>query len=309
MKENGALHARQSLCCIGHITRDKIITPAATAFLSGGTAYYFSHAVARLPGIDYFLLTAGGPDGMAAAEKLREAGVKVRYIRCEHSVFFENIYSGDNQDDRRQRVLAKAAPFTAEAVAEVNADVVHLGALLADDFSTEVIQKLAKKSLVSVDAQGFLREVRGTDVAPVDWRGKKAALPAVHFLKANEHELEALTGTDDAVAGAKKIFDWGVREVIITLGSRGSIVYDGARFTRIPAYAPSRVVDATGAGDTYMAGYLCRRIVGAGIEDAGTFGAAMATLKIEHTGCFDKTEAAVYECMKTNRQHIPAIGV
>ncbi len=40
-------------------------------------------------------------------------------------------------------------------------------------------------------------------------------------------------------------------EVIITLGSEGSLVYVDDTFYEIPAYPPHEVVDATGCGDTY----------------------------------------------------------
>ena len=54
------------------------------------------------------------------------------------------------------------------------------------------------------------------------------------------------------------------------------------------------VVDATGCGDTYSTGYLYKRASGEGIYESGQFAAAMSTLKLEHSGPFNKTEADVY---------------
>lgn len=48
--------------------------------------------------------------------------------------------------------------------------------------------------MLSVDAQGYLREVRGENVFAVDWPEKEEALKYIHILKANEHETEVLTG-------------------------------------------------------------------------------------------------------------------
>jgi sugar/nucleoside kinase (ribokinase family) len=78
----------------------------------------------------------------------------------------------------------------------------------------------------------------------------------------------------------------GVKEVIITLGSQGSIVYKGGAFNEIPAFMPKQVVDATGCGDTYMAGYLWKKIAGGTVQESGEFGAAMATWKIQSSGPF-----------------------
>ena len=36
------------ICCIGHITLDKIVTPRKTTYMPGGTSYYFSHGISHL---------------------------------------------------------------------------------------------------------------------------------------------------------------------------------------------------------------------------------------------------------------------
>lgn len=127
----------------------------------------------------------------------------------------------------------------------------------------------------------------------------------MHFLKANEHEMEVLTGYTDAVNAGKVIYDWGVKEVLLTFGSMGSIIYDGSTFHKIPAYIPKEVVNATGAGDTYMTGYLYKRAKGASIEEAGRFAAAMTTLKIEGIGPFNGTKEDVLRCLETAEQRMP----
>ena len=119
----------------------------------------------------------------------------------------------------------------------------------------------------------------------------------VDILKVNEQELEVLTGIADIREGAKILAAWGVKEVVVTLGSVGSVIYTGGVFCEIPVYKPADVVDATGCGDTYMAGYLARRIKGDDIEASGKFASAMAALKIERSGPFEGTEEDVREMM------------
>jgi sugar/nucleoside kinase (ribokinase family) len=103
--------------------------------------------------------------------------------------------------------------------------------------------------------------------------------------------MAVLTGQTGIRQGAKILAEWGVREVVITLGSQGSVIYVDQRFYDIPAYVPTTsVVDATGCGDTYMAGYLYQRSKGIPVQGAGEFAAAMATLKIEASGPFTGTE-------------------
>lgn len=293
--------SKYELCCVGHITLDKVVTPKNTVYMPGGTSYYFSHAIKHFDDINYALVTALAESEMQSVEELRAEGVEVAVMPSRHTVYFENIY-GENQDNRTQRVLAKADPFSVNYLRQIEAQIFHLGSLLADDFSLEVVRYLSQKGLVSVDSQGYLREVREQNVYAVDWPEKKEVLRYVHFLKANEHEMEVLTGYMDPEQAAKEIYSWGVKEVLLTFGSMGSLIYDGETFHRIPAYLPNEVVNATGAGDTYMTGYLYQRAKGASIEEAGCFAAAMTTLKIEGMGPFSGTKADVLQCMQTREK-------
>lgn len=285
----------KDICCIGHITKDKIVTPHRVVYMAGGTSFYFAYAINQLPNdVSFSLVTSMDPTETDPAEKMRQAGIDVTLNASRNTVFFENIY-GENQNERKQRVLAKADPFTIEQLEHVDAKVYHLGSLLSDDFSNEVVEYLAKKGKVSIDVQGYLREVRDEKVYPIDWKDKLKVLKNTYYLKVNEIEMETITGLKDAHEAAKLLHSWGVTEVIITLGSEGSLIYVDDAFYEIPAYAPHEVVDATGCGDTYSAGYLYQRTLGATPTEAGKFAAAMCTIKLEHNGPFNRSIDDIHE--------------
>lgn len=288
----------KDICCIGHITKDKIVTPNRTVYMAGGTSFYFSYAINQLPkDVTFSLVTAMDPTEKEPVEKMLKAGIDVSMNASRNTVFFENIY-GENQNERKQRVLAKADPFTIQQLEHVDAKVFHLGSLLADDFPTEVVEYLSHKGRVSIDVQGYLREVRDEKVYPIDWKEKLKVLKHTYYLKVNETEMETITGLKEAHEAAKLIHAWGVTEVIITLGSEGSLVYVDDKFYEIPAYPPHEVVDATGCGDTYSAGYLYRRLQGATPTEAGKFAAAMCTIKLEHNGPFNRSIEDVEKIIK-----------
>lgn len=288
----------KDICCIGHITKDKIVTPNRTVYMAGGTSFYFSYAINQLPkNVTFSLVTAMDPTEKEPVEKMLKAGIDVSMNASRNTVFFENIY-GENQNERKQRVLAKADPFTIQQLKHVDAKVFHLGSLLADDFPTEVVEYLSSKGRVSIDVQGYLREVRDEKVYPIDWKEKLKVLKHTYYLKVNETEMETITGLKDAHEAAKLIHAWGVTEVIITLGSEGSLVYVDDKFYEIPAYPPHEVVDATGCGDTYSAGYLYKRLQGATPTEAGKFAAAMCTIKLEHNGPFNRSIEDVEKIIK-----------
>ena len=279
----------RDICCVGHITRDKIITPERTVYMAGGTSFYFSYAINKLPkDISYQLLTKVGKEDMEEINKMRAAGIDVEVYESKHTVFFENKY-GANQNHRTQRVLAKADPFKIEEMQGTEAKIYHLGSLLADDFSADFVKELSKKGRISIDAQGYLRQVEKEEVRAVDWANKREILKFTDILKLNEYEMEVIAHSSDPRKVALTVAEWGVKEVVITFGSYGSLIYADGKFYDIPAYEPTAVTDATGCGDTYSAGYLYCRALGAGCEEAGRFAAAMCSQKLSRTGPFDGT--------------------
>ncbi|MBO7417727.1 MAG: ribokinase [Bacteroidaceae bacterium] len=284
---------RRKLCCIGFITRDTIITPDNLVDMPGGTAWYFAKAIAHLSTKDFHLVTAIEESQTPVVEDLRSNGINVTALPTRQAVHFENIY-GTDFNNRTQRVKAIPDPFTVNSLQDIEADVIHLGTLLHDDFPLDVIRYLSTKSRLSVDVQGFLRQVLPNgQVQHTDWAEKLQALPYIYTLKANEIEMQVLTGASDPYEAALILKDMGVQEVILTLGDQGSLIYTRGAFHEIPAYPTLNVIDATGCGDTYMAGYLYERQRGATIDNAAKFAAAMCTLKLQNHGPFCSNELVV----------------
>ncbi len=288
------------ICCIGHLTLDKVVTPKSALYMAGGTSFYFSNAIQSMD-VNYVLITSIAEKEMKFVWDLRTKDVEVTVFLGKNTVYFENIYSR-NMDRRVQKVLQKGDPFTIEQMEHIDASIFHLGPLLDDDIPIELIKALAKRGSISLDAQGYLRKVQNQKVYANDWLDKREALQYVDILKANETEMEVLTGTNDVCKGARLLSDWGVKEVVITLGSKGSVIYANGIFYNIPAYVPAAIADTTGCGDTYMAGYLYQRIKGATLQDAGEFGAAMASLKIEAPGPFTGTKADVLNLLSNYKK-------
>jgi Sugar kinases, ribokinase family len=290
------LRPMYDICCVGHITSDKIVNTRGTMHMPGGTALYFSCALNKLD-VNYVLVTALAESEMEYVKYLRDKGIEVRVQPSGHTVVFENIY-GENQDERTQNVLQIADAFTMDQLLNVDAGIFHLGPLLTGDFSTDFIKTLSAKGRLALDVQGYLRKVVDQKVSLTDWPEKKEALQYIDILKADVAELAALSGCDTVEDGAKFLLDLGVKEAVITNGSLGSAIYTNSNYYRIRAYHPELVVDATGCGDTYMAGYLYKRIKKAvDIRQAGEFAAAMAGLKTMSPGPFVGTDDDVMRFM------------
>lgn len=285
------------ICCVGHITLDKIVSPHQQVEMPGGTSFYFSSALRQME-LRYLLVTAVAPPEMRFVGMLRDQGLEIRAFTSTETVCFENIYRED-MNHREQKVWAQSDPFKVEHLKDVKAKFFHLGPLLAGDIPGELIRYLSSQGTLSMDVQGLLREVRNNAVFPVDWPAKKELLAFVNILKANEEEMQVLTNENDIGKGAALLADWGVKEVLITKGSNGSVLYTNNNFYEIPAFIDGPPIDATGCGDTYMAGYLYKRAKGALPQEAARFASAMAGLKVIGSGPFAGSEQDVqYLLMK-----------
>lgn len=277
----------KDIVCIGHVTLDKIVTPEKKVYMPGGTTYYFAHGMSSLNNdtVSFQLVASLAESEMKAVDDMRSKGIDVKVINSRKSVFFENIY-GANQNDRQQRVRAKADPFTIDSVQGIEAKYICLGSLLADDFPLDVVKYLSQHGTIVMDAQGYLREVRGEEVFACDWKDKLEYFKYIDILKVNEQEIATLTGISDYHEAARQLAAWGIKEVLLTLGSEGSLLLVDGEFYEVPAVQPRRVVDATGCGDTFTMGYVYKRVQGDSPADAAAFAALVSARKLEDHGPF-----------------------
>ncbi len=102
------------------------------------------------------------------------------------------------------------------------------------------------------------------------------------ILFANEAEVTALYGTEDFAAAAARAAE-DVSIAALTRSEKGSVILAGNTRVTVPA-APAHVVDTTGAGDAYAAGFLAAYTRGLGLEQAGRWGSIAAAEVIGHFG-------------------------
>lgn len=161
-------------------------------------------------------------------------------------------------------------PWPPERALEGAADAawVHVAALTRTDFPEESLEALGSGRSLLVDAQGLLRTA---DLGPL--RTDAAVgdiLRHVAILKLDDGEAETLAGSLDPA----RLRALGVPEVLLTLGSDGSVVVTAAHVEHVPATFVDGDVDPTGAGDTYAAAYLATRASGADPVEAARVAAA-----------------------------------
>jgi sugar/nucleoside kinase (ribokinase family) len=103
------------------------------------------------------------------------------------------------------------------------------------------------------------------------------ALAHLDYLLPNDEQVLGLTGADDLLAGCRQLLELGVGCVAATRGPDGALVVDGDGSEAVPAYAVE-VVDTTGCGDAFSAGFLRGLDLGRDRPAAATLGCAAAAL-------------------------------
>jgi sugar/nucleoside kinase (ribokinase family) len=105
----------------------------------------------------------------------------------------------------------------------------------------------------------------------------------VDILFGNEDEIRHLTGCaelDACIAG----LEGSVRTLVVTRGADGALAAEGGRRVEVPAASVAKIVDTTGAGDLFAAGFLSARCRGRDLEGCLEAGARCAAEVISHFG-------------------------
>lgn len=105
----------------------------------------------------------------------------------------------------------------------------------------------------------------------------------IDILFANEVELGALTGEDDFDAGIAKLAD-KVPVLVVTRSEKGAVAVVNGAITHVPAEPIEHVVDTTGAGDLFAAGFLFGHVRGLEVAKCLKLGAVCAAEIISHMG-------------------------
>jgi sugar/nucleoside kinase (ribokinase family) len=105
----------------------------------------------------------------------------------------------------------------------------------------------------------------------------------IDILFCNEHELAAMTGEDDCEAGLAKLAPQ-VPLLVVTRSEKGALAVQGGERVGVPAEPVDAVVDTTGAGDQFAAGFLAGHVRGESLETCLRMGAIAAAEVIGHIG-------------------------
>jgi sugar/nucleoside kinase (ribokinase family) len=241
------------LAVIGNLSRDLVDGGPPRA---GGPPYWAARALRAIEAPSLVLAKCASADRALLLRPLVALGLPVLWLGGSSTAAFSIRYEGDRREMSVDGIGDAWSPQDVERLGD--ARWVHVGALAQSDFPAETLAALAEgRRRILFDGQGLVRPAR---TGPLELHGDydPEVLRHVHVLKLAEEEARVLVGEPDEAA----LRAFGVPEVIVTLGSRGSLVFADGRLERIAAQPVGGSVDPTGAGDAFAVAYLAARAGG-----------------------------------------------
>jgi sugar/nucleoside kinase (ribokinase family) len=287
------------IAVLGPVTKDFITIDGKLSVQIGGIPYYVALALKNL-GTETIVpfVTAGREDRGWVSENF--GGLAVRQIDVEKTLESMIEYSSSNPDMRKSFI--HCYPNTIEPAAKLleeleGFDHIIFGPLFHDNTPFELFNKLKHKNLTYGNFGLFTYGEAGKFVKK-NPENLIRVLPFLKYLFLDRGEAEFVSGQVGVKEPGNFFLSQGLANMIITEGSKGSHLFIGADYFKIPAFTPMRLVDTTGAGDTYLAAFIRATELFMEPEQQGRFAAMVATMSLEKGGAFDSNLTTVLNRLK-----------
>ncbi|MFA9290315.1 MAG: PfkB family carbohydrate kinase [Solirubrobacteraceae bacterium] len=242
------------LLIVGTVAYDAIESPyGKTDKILGGAATYIGLAAAKL-GVTSSIVSVVGEDfeknhlDLLTSNKIAINGIEI--IKGGETFFWKGKYHNDmNFRDTLETRLNVLENFSPKIPKENTSPSIVMLGNLSPSVQLEALQQLTPKPKLTVlDTMNFWIENTLNDLLNT--------IKNVDVLIINDEELRLLTNETKINKGAKKIQEMGPKTVIIKRGEYGSVLFNENETFILPAMLLDKVVDPTGAGDSFAGGFV-----------------------------------------------------
>ena len=305
------------LVCIGMALVDSIIKGfdpepvSASGFRAvsgslnvGGEAVNEAIAASKL-GMKTGILCALGNDdaGQIVKQALQHYGVETGLIRVSEQTPVTTMFV--NEDGSRKSITNEAHKYNFHpekyAAQFTNAKAVILGSLFRAPFDdSEIILEVLTHARNA--GQLVFADTKLPNFRKLTLKDLRDSLPLVDYITPNEDEAKYFSGETEPEKMADVFLQYGVKNVIIKLGSKGCYLKNNREEYRLPAYNIN-AVEATGAGDNFAAAFASEILRNADNRDALCFANACGAICTTAVGAATalKNREQVLNWMEENR--------
>jgi sugar/nucleoside kinase (ribokinase family) len=270
-----------SLLVVGSIAYDSIKTPnGEVSEALGGSTTYFSAAATHLTPVN-IVGVVGNDFDEKEYDFLKDRGADLSGLQKMDGETFrwKGEYVGDmNEAKTLDTKLNVFEHFSPELNSDYRkSDLVFLGNI-DPELQLKVLEQVENPKLVALDTMNLWINIKNEAL--------KKAVSKVDLVVMNHQEALSFTECSNVVLAGKKIRAMGPKAVIIKKGEHGAYLHFEDKQFAVPAFPIEKVVDPTGAGDSFaggVMGYLttCKNIDFNTYKEAMIYGTLMASYNVE----------------------------
>ncbi len=275
------------------------MSPAGTA---GGTAVILARLGAE---VSSYGAVGADPIGDTLLSLLSREGVDVAGLvrKADHQTSASVIPVRPNGDRPAWHCIGANGAFTLDDLdLSVLDGITHLHLGGPEFLGGEAAGQLLAHAR-SIGATTSVDILAPGDPDMLAWIGD--ALPHTDYLLPNDEQVLGFTGESSLLEGARALLLLGVGCVAVTQGAKGALVVTAHEELEVPAY-PIDVVDTTGCGDAFSAGFLRGLSLGRDLRGAAELGCATAAQVAQGLGT--DTGSYALESVETFAAETPALG-
>lgn len=274
-----------SLMVLGTVALDDIKTPSGIKRnMLGGSAAHFCMS-ARLFTKIHLVAIIGQDFPKKYIQLLRRKGIDLSSLLISEGETFH--WEGEYKEEDFNTALTRATKlgvlenYLPEVVAGQRSVSNVFLANIDPDVQIRLLQKMKKPKLVGLDSMNLWIEFKKKSLLKL--------MKKVDIFVANDGEARALSGELNLIKAAKKLRKFGPKFIVVKKGEHGVLFYCDNFMFSFPAYPVEKVVDPTGAGDTFaggLMGYLSKtkKINESAVRKAIIYATAIASFNVEGFG-------------------------
>ncbi len=276
-----------TLTCVGSVAFDSVATPfGSRERMLGGSATHFSLAASFFT--DVRVVGVVGDDfGDGALDVFSEHGIDVSDIERVpggKTFFWRGRYDFDLNTahtlETQLNVFAEFEPHLSDASAA--ASTLFLGNI-QPDLQRAVREQCRDASFAALDSMNLWIDTARESLV--------AAISSADCVLLNDAEVRMLAAEPSLARAAQTIRSWGPSTVVVKQGEYGASLFSDSGYFSLPGYPVERVLDPTGAGDSFAGGFVGVLDASAGgslpddlLRRAMVYGSVLASFNVEAFG-------------------------
>lgn len=250
----------------------------------GGSAANTIYALGMLKKEVGFIGSVGSDvEGKMVLDSLRSAGVDTSQIKIKPKTRTGLVIGIVDAKGERSLYIAQGANNALE-IDDIDLDFIAKSDFLhLTSFVNEGQLEVQKKMVESLNERTKLSFSPGSLYAKLGFDAISSIINKTHVMFLNEAEAKILTGCDSYEEASENLIEKGCKVTVVTLGEKGCYITNGSQKVHVNAFETD-VVDTTGAGDAFCAGFLYGLSQGNDLTECGKIGNFVASRCISKIG-------------------------